>query len=231
MTVANSGVLGQIDDLPLQRTLLKAQIVERLRSRIIYGQIAPGTALVERELAEALHCSRLPVREALLELEKEGLVVSTASNRRCVIELTARDIVELYEVRLRLETLAVERAAQHSSPANQAQLNAALSAMAHAYRDHDATAFPRADVNLHLTIWRQAENRHLLNLLQTMAGQLFMFAAKHTQLYAWEEVVDLHRDLVARINVGDVAAASSSIAHHMQNSLDRALRAFSAQPS
>ncbi len=105
-------------DLPvkLERTLLKSQVADLLRSQIINGHIPPGTPLVERGLAEALRISRVPVRDALLELEKEGLVVCTATNRRSVIRLSKRDIHELYEVRLQLEVLAVEQAARNTSP-------------------------------------------------------------------------------------------------------------------
>jgi DNA-binding GntR family transcriptional regulator len=226
MAAQNSQILGSSDDVPIKRTLLKVQIVELLRSRIIFGHIAPGTPLVERELAEVLHCSRLPVREALQELEKEGLVISTTGNRRYVIELTAKDIVELYAVRLQLELLAVELAARNTNPDHQAELNQMLAEMEDAYRSHDDSAFPRADVNLHLAIWKQAGNSHLNKLLQSMAGQLFMFAAKHSRIFAWEEVVDLHRDLIDHINTGDVINACKSIEKHTQNSLDRALKAF-----
>jgi DNA-binding GntR family transcriptional regulator len=212
----------------LKRTLLKAQVVELLRSQIILGRIPPGTPLVERDLAETLRISRVPVRDALHELEKEGLVLCTATNRRSVIRLTKRDIQELYEVRLQLETLVVEQAARNTSPLHREQLNTTLAAMERALDDHDQAAFPRTDVDLHRTIWAQSDNRHLEKLLHTMAGQLFMFASIHTQLYGWDEVVGLHRDLVEQINAGDPAGARASIERHMKNSLDRALRAFSS---
>jgi DNA-binding GntR family transcriptional regulator len=210
----------------LERTLLKAQVVELLRSQIILGRIPPGTPLVERDLAETLQISRIPVRDALHELEKEGLVLATATNRRSVIRLTKRDIQELYEVRLQLEMLAVEQAARNRLPAHREQLSTALSAMERAFDQHDQPAFPRADVDLHRAIWAQADNRHLEKMLQTMAGQLFMFASINTQLYDWAEVVELHRDLVWHINSGSPDGARASIERHMQNSLDRALRAF-----
>ena len=210
----------------IERTLLKAQVVDLLRRSIIFGRIPPGTPLGERELAATLNVSRVPIREALQELEKEGLVVSTASNRRCVIELTERDIRELYEVRLRLETLAVERAARNTTPERQAQLTATLATMEQAFRDHNPEAFPQADVELHRTIWQQADNRHLQVMLNSMSGQLFMVVSRHSQLYDWAEVIDLHRDLISRINAGDADAARVSIAAHMQNSLERALGAF-----
>lgn len=216
--------------IKVERTLLKSQVVELLRAQIVFGRLPPGTSLVERELAEALRISRVPVRDALQELEKEGLVVSTATNRRSVIRLGERDIRELYAVRLRLEELAVELAARSSTPAQQSELTGALAAMERALVNHDVVAFPRADVDLHRTLWRLAGNRHLEKLLQAMAGQLFMFASMHTQLFDWEEAVDLHRDLVAQVNAGDPAAARASIGRHMQNSLDRALRSFNPSP-
>lgn len=232
MATSIGALLTRSADEPvrIERTLLKAQVVDLLRSHIIVGRIPPGTPLRERELAATLDVSRIPVREALQELEKEGLVITTANNRRCVIELTERDIRELYEVRLLLETRAVEQAARGTTPERQAQLAATVQAMEQAYHTHDPEAFPRADVELHRAIWRQAENRHLQTMLNAMSGQLFMFASKHTQLYAWGEVIDLHRDLIACINAGDPTAARRSIEAHMQNSLDRALRAFTQVP-
>jgi DNA-binding GntR family transcriptional regulator len=228
MTVSLSTLLHQAESEPIriERTLLKAQVVDLLRKSIIFGRIPPGTPLGERELAATLKVSRVPIREALQELEKEGLVVSTASNRRCVIKLTERDIRELYEVRLQLEMLAVERAAHNTRPEHQAQLNAALETMEQAFRDHNPETFPHADVELHRAIWQQADNRHLQAMLNSMSGQLFMVVSRHSQLFAWAEVIDLHRDLISHINAGDAAAASVSIAAHMQNSLERALRAF-----
>jgi DNA-binding GntR family transcriptional regulator len=219
------------EPIRIERTLLKSQVVDLLRTAIIFGRIPPGTPLGERDLATALHVSRVPIREALQELEKEGLVISTASNRRCVIELTERDIRELYEVRLRLETLAVERAARNTTPEHRDQLNAAMETMEQAFRDHNLEAFPHADIELHRAIWQQAGNRHLQAMLNSMAGQLFMVVSRHSQLYDWAEVIDLHRDLITHINAGDVEAACVSIAAHMQNSLERALHAFGTPPS
>lgn len=213
----------------IERTLFKSQVVDILRSQIILGHLPPGTPLIERELAETLRVSRLPVREALQALEQEGLVSSSSSHRRCVIQLTERDILELYEVRLQLERLAVDRAAQNTSPEHHTQLNCALSAMEHALSNRDEDAFPQTDVDLHRAIWRQADNIHLEHTLQTMSGQLLMFASRHSQMYEWSEVLDLHRDLVQQINAGDSQAAIRSIDAHMQNSLERALRAFQPQ--
>lgn len=216
--------------LHVRRMHLKAQVVELLRTHIVFGRIPAGTPLVERELAEALSISRIPIREALQELEKEGLVVTTATNRRQVITLTERDIRELYEVRLQLELLASTRAAARASSVNCAPLLTSLASMERAFERHDLDAFPRTDVNLHLAIWQMADNRHLLGMLGTMARQLFMVASRHSALYDWTEVVDLHRSIVEAIVAGDLARTSASIEYHMQNSLERTLKAFVTDP-
>lgn len=212
----------------IKRTLFKAQVVDILRSEIVLGHLPPGTPLVERELAETLHVSRIPVREALQVLEQEGLVSSSSSHRRCVIQLTERDIRELYAVRTQLERLAVQQAASNTSPEHQKQLNSMLQAMDQALVSRDEVAFPQTDVALHRTIWQQAGNRHLQHMLERMSGQLLMFASRHSRMYEWDEVLYLHRDLVQHINASDPQAASRSIDAHMQNSLERALRAFSS---
>ena len=84
--------------LKLDRTSLKNQSTELLRNAIVSGRIPPGTKLVERELADLLGMSRMPARDALMDLEREGLVVSK-SNGRYVIELSKEDVQKAWHDR------------------------------------------------------------------------------------------------------------------------------------
>jgi DNA-binding GntR family transcriptional regulator len=232
MRVSLEAILSEPVSLPLssQRANLKAQVIDLLRTHIVFGRIPAGTPLSERELAAILGISRLPIREALQELEKESLVVSTATNRRQVITITERDIRELYEVRLHLELLASTRAASRASIADVTPLRASFANMEQAFERHDREVFPRADINLHLTIWQLADNRHLLDMLKTMSQRLFMVVSRHSVLYDWTEVVDLHRALVDAILAGDLTRTRESMEFHMQNSLERTLKAFVTDP-
>jgi DNA-binding GntR family transcriptional regulator len=216
--------------LDSKRVNLKDQVIDLLRTHIVFGRIPVGTPLVERELAAILRMSRLPIREALQELEKEGLVVATATNRRQVITLTERDIRELYEVRLQLELLASTRAAARAPGADCAPLLAHLASMEQAFEQHDRELFPRTDISLHLAIWELADNQHLLAMLKTMSRRLFMVVSRHSALYDWTEVVELHRSIVKAIIAGDQARTRESIEFHMQNSLERTLKAFVTDP-
>jgi len=215
-----------LDSYPrLTRKSLKDQAIELLRDYIVGGSIPPGTKLVEREVADLLGISRAPVRDALMELEKEGLVV-TKSSGHYVIQLTKRDVRELYQVRLVLERLAAELAAQNTCPANRAVLTAKLEAMRTAVAQGDRTKHVAADVEMHWLVWNQADNEHLLRMLNSMIGPVFMFVANNAGEFDWQETLALHEDLAASVNSGDAVAAGESIERHLDNALSRSLRIF-----
>ncbi len=213
---------SQIDEasLRLERTYLKDQVTQLLRDYLIGGNIPPGTKLVERDIAERLGVSRAPARDALLQLEREGLIVSR-SNGRYVIELSAQDIAELYQVRLVLEKLAVELSLQHRTVEECAELSANLAAMHEASTRDDRLAFARADVQLHDTIWRQSGNRHLHNTLTTMSGAIFLCAANYAGYYDLEEAYELHQSLVVDVNSGDLQQALDSLERHVNATVRR----------
>ena len=226
----NSGLLSILESDDgrqprLARALLRDQTTELLREYIVSGRIPPGTRLVEREVGALLGVSRAPVRDALLELEQEGLVV-TKTDGRFVIKLTRQDVRELYQVRLVLEGLAVKLAAQNTSPDNRAHLDHALQEMAEAVAKHDRSGHVKADVEMHWLVWEQAGNRHLLRMLSSMIGPVFMFVANNADAYDWQETLGLHEDLVTCINAGDVDAAVASIGRHLDNALHRSLQVF-----
>ncbi len=211
-----------------KRVHLKDQVTQFLRDEIVNGQISPGTKLVEREVAELFGISRAPARDALMELEKEGLIVSKP-DARYVITLTERDIRELHQVRLSLEALAVDLATQLTCTENQAAQTAVLKKMEIAVADNDHAAFARSDLAGHSLVWQQANNHHLERTLRSMIGPMFMFMANAAEYYDWQETLELHRDLVQCINAGDRPAAQASIERHMANSRERAIGVLNAR--
>jgi DNA-binding GntR family transcriptional regulator len=222
--------LNADDEQPrLARNLLKDQTTEVLRDHIVSGHIPPGTKLVEREVATQLGVSRAPVREALAELEKEGLIVSRPSGRH-VIQLTQQDVRELYEVRFVLEKLAVELAVRNNTLENCARLNQALEEMRKAVAEHDRNKHVDADVEMHWLVWRQAGNQHLLRMLSSMIGPVFMFVANNASAFNWEDTLALHEEMVQSINAGDRNAAVAGIERHLNNALQRSLDVFKDEP-
>jgi DNA-binding GntR family transcriptional regulator len=218
-------------ELRLDRNSLKDQSTELLRSYIISGRIPPGTKLAERELAALLGVSRMPARDALMDLEREGLVVSRP-NGRYVIELHAQDIEQLFEIRLVLERLAVSAAAANHSEQNCAALRANLAEMAAAIARNDRDGYVRADLEAHQLIWHQANNPYLLKMLNSIVGPIFMFISSQPDFQTnWQETYQMHQELADAICAGDAAQAVRSIEAQMQNSVALSYHVFAGQQS
>jgi GntR family transcriptional regulator of gluconate operon len=214
----------------LERTLLRDQAIDLLRDQIVSGKIPPDTKLVEQKIADLLGISRAPVRDALRELETEGLVI-TRSGGRYVIRLTERDVRELYQVRRVLEKLATRLAAQNTSPKAHQALSAKLEEMRKAIAQHDRATYVKTDVEMHWLVWRQAGNEHLLRMLGSMVGPVFMFVANNADAYDWNKTLELHEEWVKYVNAGDADAAVRSIERHLDNALHRSLKVFKTSNS
>jgi DNA-binding GntR family transcriptional regulator len=212
--------------LKLDRNSLKNQSTELLRNSIVSGRIPPGTKLVERELADLLGMSRMPARDALMDLEREGLVVSKP-NGRYVIELSKEDVQKLLQVRLELEKLAVTLAAQHTSPEYCAALEANLQKMREAIQQNNRNAYVKSDLEAHELIWQQAHNPYLLKMLNSIVGPIFMFIASHTEFQTnWHETLQMHEELASAICAGHPDHAVKSIEEQLENSRQLSLRVF-----
>jgi len=217
----DSLLLGE--GVKVERRLLKNQVLEVLRDCLLSGQFSPGTPLIEREWAERLGVSRNPVREALMQLESEGLVVSKPGGRY-VVTLAERDINELYQVRLLLERLAVRLAAQNVNDEAARLLVEQSQLMARAIAQNDVIAYRRSDVETHRVIWRASGNRHLHRALETLLGPIFMLVARHAEHFDWSETYALHEELVNYIVRRCPDEAEQSIERHIQNAWQRSLR-------
>jgi len=94
-----------------------AQAYQHLRAAIVENRYPPGHRLVEQQLAAELGLSRTPVREALRKLEAEGLVVSERNRGAMVRPLSSTEVVDLYGLRIKLESYAVELATERAGDA------------------------------------------------------------------------------------------------------------------
>jgi DNA-binding GntR family transcriptional regulator len=140
----------------------------RLRDEILGGTLAPGDLLAESAVASRLGVSRVPVREALFQLEREGLVAFSATGRAYVKRLLSRDFEELYILRLTLEPAAArlsrKRISQHRA-ALDANLNKTRAAA-------DLPELTSLDLDFHQIILDASENQRLANLWRSLRGEL-----------------------------------------------------------
>jgi DNA-binding GntR family transcriptional regulator len=215
------------NDTPrIERTSLKVQSTDLLRTQILSGRIPQGTRISEKELAELLGVSRMPARDALVDLEHEGLIV-TKSNGRYVIQLDKEDIENLFQVRIVLERLAVSQAAQGRTHDDNEALQANLLRMRQAIAQNDRDAYVKSDLEAHQLIWQQARNQYLLKMLNSIIGPIFVFMGSQTRFQEnWQETLQMHQELSDAICAGDVDRAAGSIDDQLQYSLRLSLQAF-----
>lgn len=136
-----------------------------LRERILSNDIAPGTRLVMREVANRYDASDIPVREALRMLERDGLVETAPYRGARVTTITAKEVEETYFIRSHLESIATGLAAERITDAELAQLDELMTKMRAAVDAHDGPAFSDVNREFHRTIVASCGNDMLQDLV------------------------------------------------------------------
>ena len=196
----------------------KADLVyEYLREQIINGTYAPGRRMTLADLSGELGLSHMPVREALLKLEREGLLVSEPHKGMRVVALSLKDAQELFEIRCELEGLSAYRAASAGDADLADDLVAINADFADAYRRQDFTAMGSANWMLHRRILQAAASAQLTRVLEDhwassqryrSGYQLIPGRAHHT--------ITEHEAIIDAIRKGDADAARLAARAHIR---------------
>lgn len=155
----------------LRRDSMAERVKQELLRRIMHGELAPGTRLVELQIARDLNTSQGPVREALRELEAMDLVATEPYKGSRVREVTPQDVREAYMVRASLEELAGQLAAPHFNESVTA-LRQEATAIRNAARKKDVELYVLHDINFHRMIVQGASNRILLRTWDSLAFEV-----------------------------------------------------------
>lgn len=196
---------------PIEQTPLRVQVAERLRSAIVTGKLRPGAPLTETALAEQLNVSRAPIREAIQDLENDGLVETVAYRGKRVKPLTVREVSEIREMRQHFEIIAVRRILDTGTSVE--ALWAPCRTMGEAARGGDREALVAADEAFHRTLIRLSDH-HLL-------GQLW--AGLYPRIH---QIMSLRND--QDVNLVDIAGTHPPIVEALEaRNLDVAVRLVS----
>lgn len=204
---------------------------EQIRRAIVEGEFVPGQRLVEQKVAEQYDLSRTPVREAIRRLEAEGLVVVERNRGAVVRELSVDDVVDLYELRARLEAYAAELAAARITATELAALHDAVDGFGvAAAATPPAPAIERArsvnDANrhVHAAIVRGAHHDRLAAMLRRTVDIPLVFGAFRSFGPAEMARSDLfHRLIAEAIAAGDGPRAARLMTEHVAQGRDAVL--------
>ncbi|WP_313810519.1 GntR family transcriptional regulator [Glutamicibacter sp.] len=175
------------------------RVTERIRDEIIDGVRAPGSRLVERELAEELGVSRLPIRDALHILANEGLITPRPRTWAVVREFSASDIADLQEVREAMEVMTFKLAAQRHTRSNLEELRAVLETEIEASKRQDFVTARRAGAKFHEVVVNLAGNELLIEMQATLSSRMRWLLSQHDDLEIMaEEHVQILEALASR---------------------------------
>ena len=200
-----------------------AHIVERLRDAILARELAPGVRLVESDLTLRFAVSRGPVREALRRLAAEGLIVHVPHRGALVRRLCAREIAELFQIRVALESLAARLAAQVEDAQARARFAAAIAPI-YSQSPRVACEYLAENNAFHDAILTLAGNAQLRDLALKL--QLPLIMAQVGDVLTPEVLaasVREHRALAAAIGARDPEAAASAMRAHLDRAAAMAL--------
>lgn len=210
-------------------TKLTALVAERLRADILSGQLGPGDHLRQNEVAAVYGVSSTPVREAFAVLERDGLVVVQPHRGATVVEPTIEDLREIYEIRQRLECLAIELACQNPAP-NLDPARRTLEQMA----DMGPADPGRFEINriFHEQMYALARRPRLERLIadQRDASAIYMTLLN----YFVADVTSAHKDhlrIFAALEARDPAEAVAAMAEHLDKTVETVEAVFDQRPS
>jgi len=151
---------------------LQEKVYDHLKQAILAGEVQPGERLLETHLARSLGVSRIPVREAIRKLEREGLVVAFPRRGVYASSLSVRDVDEVYTVRAVLEGLAARLAAEHRTDEQLLRLDAIVTEMAGQARRGDSVGLFTTGRRFHEVVLEASDNAKLALLMDLIRSQV-----------------------------------------------------------
>jgi DNA-binding GntR family transcriptional regulator len=195
---------------------------QALREAIISGELKGGDRILEQKWSSRLGIGQPTLREAMKELENQGLLQKTRQRGTYVAALSPDDYRRILEVRIPLEAIAISRAAKRLTPASEKELTAIVMTMAGTGTElqADLKKFHDCDVLFHRKIWELADNEYLALLLETITFRLFVFSVAgrwpDSPEAAAERIaaVQQHIGILEGIRSGNPQKAQQAFVHH-----------------
>ena len=165
--------MAQLFNKATSRTL-RTEVVDMIRDAIMSGKLKPGEHLKEAAIADQMSVSRSPVREALRQLEQEGLITSIPNQGSFVKVFDEKDVEEIFTLRAALEDLACEIVLRDRKlqPADFQRLEVYIEQQREAIDAQDFDQLTRLDMDFHEFICRKSEFERLSKMWQSLRGQI-----------------------------------------------------------
>jgi DNA-binding GntR family transcriptional regulator len=207
---------------PLNRRTLHDEVVDRVRTLIIEGQLAPERRIHEGQLGQALGVSRTPLREALKVLASEGLIELVPGRGAVVRKLTPKDVRDMLDVLTALETLAGTLACRNATDEQIATLRRTHDEMMAFYGQGNRLEYYWRNQAIHAGLADLADNTLLASLHQVIQARLKRIRfIGNEEPEKWADAVAEHEAMIAALEARDEARLSEVIRLHLDRTWTR----------
>ena len=217
---------GKLNKLEIRNYKPLGEVVfEYLRESILNGDLKPGERLMEISLAEQLGVSRTPVREAIRKLEKEKFVEMLPRKGAYVADLTAKDILDVLEMRIILEGFAAALAAQRMTEAEINLLELSLNGFHDAVSRQDRLVMVEKDNEFHDRIFQATKNNKLIEIVKDLHDQFQRFRLIYfNEFDNYMELQNWHNQIFTAIRDQNAEDARVAAEEHVKRIMDIVVR-------
>jgi DNA-binding GntR family transcriptional regulator len=203
-------------------TTVAERAADELRRKIISGELPEGFQLRQDALAAEFGISRIPVREALVQLEGEGLVRIVPHKGAVVSELSIAEISELFMLRGLLEPLLLKKSAPRLTQADFAELDAILAEYQRELQAQHQTRWGELNTRLHDVLMSRAEQPRTLAIVTSLLQQTDRYTRLQLSLSAesCRRAEEEHGELVRLCKIGDVRGAAALLKRHIDHACE-----------
>jgi DNA-binding GntR family transcriptional regulator len=220
--VSTADLSVQAAIVPLSRRTLHDELVDRVRTLIVEGQLRPETRIHEGALGKALGVSRTPLREALKVLASEGLIELVPGRGAVVKKLTQKDVAEMLDVLTALETLAARLACRNATDAQIGALRGVHDEMMTHYRAGNRLEYYWRNQAIHAGIAELSANALLAGMhavIQARMKRIRFIGNEEPE--RWAAAVAEHEAMIAALEARDEARLAAIVARHLDETWKR----------
>jgi DNA-binding GntR family transcriptional regulator len=207
----------------------KDVVVELIREAILSAEFKPGDRLLQEEIAKRLNVSPTPVREALRQLEAEGVLDHSPHRGVRVTEIKFEDVREIYLIRAALEALATREAASNLSRTNIAYLRALQTEIEMLIAEDSLKDLRRLNYDLHMAIYNAANMPELYRLIRNLWTK-FPWDTLHVLPGRADRSAHEHQDIIEAIAAGDANLAGQRMQAHIEHGARSLMEFLASHP-
>jgi len=210
---------------------LAHRVYEIMKDRILSAELPPGTRLKDNELARTFGVSNTPIREAMRELEKDGLIETIPYRGRFVKEMSIEETREVYDVRVALEALAARLAVTRITEPQLEEMEEAVKEYAIASERDDITAGLEADLAFHDLIVQASGNSTLLQIVRDLANRIQVLRQLDKGKMRRKQSLKDHKAILQALKEGDGEKAEVQVCRHIARGKENVIKLLMAGES